>query len=104
MINVNGTINVRQIVNQPGSTYNGRLQEKYNVVFKGWLARYGNGELHLLLNLNKELSFFRSNMDGLFDFWCYEGGFAYDIELDKKLFQDVKWEDDYPTEVQLKIM
>lgn len=103
MINVNGTINVRQIINQPGSIYNGKLQEKYNVVLKAWLARDGDGKLHLLLNTSDDDMFLRSgNREN--DVWYMVRGYCDDIELDQDLFPDVKWEDDYPTEVQLKIM
>lgn len=101
MINVKGNISVRQIVNMPGSVYNGKTQEKYNVVLKGWLARYENGELHLIVNPREEDKFRRSDMDHLYGFWNIISG--ADVELDKHLFPDIRWEDDYPTEVQITI-
>ena len=94
------------IVNHPGSTFNGKLQERYNVVLSGYLARNKDGELHLFLAPENmyERKFKRLNVDG-FEQWCLSGARIDDreIELDRHLFPDVKWEDDYPTEVQIRI-
>ena len=74
MININGRVTIETIVNHPGSTFNGELQNRYNVITNGWLGRSRDGSLHLL------------------------------VELDKDLFPEVKCTDDMPTRVRVKIL
>lgn len=100
-------VNVHKLVNMPGSTFNGELQEKYNVVLSGYLARNKDRELKLFLE-PKDMSrrkFIRLSIDGFWQ-WCLSDARIDDKEvvLDRDLFPDVKWEDDYPTEVQIRIM
>ena len=49
------SITIGKIVNHPGSSFNGALQEKYNVIVPGWLARNQDGTLYLFV--------VQSNMD-----------------------------------------
>ena len=99
------SITIGKIVNQPGSTFNGDLQEKYNVILQGFVAREENGSLFLFLhpgNVDKR-EFFRMNNGGWKGgYWNLTGGES--VQLDEDLFPDVKWEDDYPTEVKIRIM
>lgn len=106
MINVSGKISIGKIVNQPGSSFNGELQEKYNVVIPGWLARNEDGTLSLFVdprNMDKR-KFRRVTLESYKDmkgWWeLTDGNF---VQLDNDLFPDVKWEDEYPTEVNIRI-
>lgn len=96
-------IKIGTIVNQPGSTFNGKLQEKYNVVVSGWLARNKDGTLVLLIEDNPQLV--RINFIKGSNYWTARraGGFVGGIYINNTLFPDVKWEDDYPTEVKIRI-
>ena len=100
-------ITIGKIVNQPGSTFNGELQEKYNVVMTGWLARNKNGDLHLFIEPQdmKKRRFIRLDIDSFLE-WCLSDARIDDkiVQLDRDLFPDVKWEDVYPTEVKIRIM
>lgn len=87
-------IKIGTIINHPGSTFNGKLQEKYNVVMTGYLTRDKNGSLYIWIG--------EAPIKNECGFWGNCGGsFAF---IDADLFPDVKWEDDYPTEVTIKIM
>ena len=48
-------IKIGTIVNHPGSTFNGELQEKYNVVVSGQLLRNFDGTLSLNVELDSSL-------------------------------------------------
>ena len=93
-------VNIHKLVNMPGSVYNGEKQEKYNVVIPAFVARNQNGTLFLHITESK-FERRRSCSTGM-GWWdsCDDKS----IELDASLFPDVDWEDDYPTEVQLRIM
>ena len=53
---ISGTqITIGEIVNQPGSTFNGELQENYNVVVSGQLLRNFDGTLSLNVELDNSL-------------------------------------------------
>ena len=97
-------IKIGTIVNQPGSTFNGELQEKYNVILSGFIARDRDRTLHLFLleNVDKKRELRKIESEG---FWIISDERIYDerVLLDKSLFPDVKWEDDYPTEVKIRI-
>ena len=103
---ITGTqITIGKIVNQPGSSFNGELQEKYNVILQGFVARDENGSLSLFVDpRNMDKRKFVRNDNGCLKggYWCFPGG-EY-VQLDEDLFPDVKWEDDYPTEVTIRIM
>lgn len=104
MINVSGKITIGKIVNQPGSSFNGELQEKYNVIVPGWLARNQDGTLYLYIDPRNMDSrkFVRIKIDENIGWWELSGG-NY-VQLDNDLFPDVKWEDEYPTEVAIRIL
>lgn len=105
MINVSGKITIGKIVNQPGSSFNGELQEKYNVIVPGWLARNQDGTLYLYIDPRNMDSrkFVRKESGGWKGgYWSLTGG-NY-VQLDNDLFPDVKWEDEYPTEVAIRIL
>ena len=55
-------ITIGKIVNQAGSTFNGDLQEKYNVVMTGYVARNFDGSLEMHVNI-KDVSGFKRMMD-----------------------------------------
>ena len=103
---ITGTqITIGKIVNQPGSSFNGELQEKYNVILHGFVARDENGSLSLFVDpRNMDKRKFVRNDNGCLKggYWCFPCG-EY-VQLDEDLFPDVKWEDDYPTEVTIRIM
>lgn len=103
MINVCGKITIGKIVNQPGSSFNGELQEKYNVIIPGWLARNLDGTLFLYIDPRNMDSrkFVRIKIDDNNGWWELSGG-NY-VQLDNDLFPDVEWEDEYPTEVLIRI-
>lgn len=102
-----GNITIGKIVNQPGSTFNGDLQEKYNVVMTGYVARNKDYTLKLFLDVKDKNEFRRyrgisyNDLD-MTGYWDCAGN--HGVELDYHLFPDVKWEDDYPTEVKIRIM
>lgn len=104
MINVSGKITIGKIVNQPGSSFNGELQEKYNIIVPGWVARNQDGTLYLFVDPRNMDSrkFVRITIDENIGWWELSGG-NY-VQLDNDLFPDVKWEDEYPTEVTIKIL
>ena len=95
-------IKIGTIVNQPGSTFNGELQEKYNVIMTGWLARNEDGSLFLFTSSHgKSGRIIKRTGNTLNGFWESEwSNYAF---IDRDLFPDVKWEDDYPTEVKIRI-
>lgn len=97
-------IKIGTIVNHPGSTFNGELQEKYNVILSGLIARNRDRTLHLFLleNVDEKRELMKIESEG---FWIISAERIYDetVLLDKSLFPDVKWEDEYPTEVQIRI-
>lgn len=102
---ITGTqITIGKIVNHPGSTFNGELQEKYNVLLPGFVARDEAGSLYLYvdpLNMDKRKFVRRNNGGWKGGYWSLTHG-NY-VQLDEDLFPDVKWEDDYPTEVKIRI-
>jgi len=110
MINVSGKIGIGKIVNQPGSSFNGELQEKYNVIIPGWLARNEDGSLWLYLDPSVTGSdsrkfhrvTFKNYMGREMKGW-WELIRGYGFPIDKDLFPDVKWEDKYPAEVNIRI-
>lgn len=106
MINVSGKISIGKIVNQPGSSFNGEVQEKYNVVLTGFVARNMDNTLKLFIDVDKE-QFRRyqgQSYEGnhLIGYWDCIGNHGIVLE-DFHLFPDVKWEDEYPTEVNIRI-
>lgn len=65
---------------------------------KLWIARDKNGDLSLFDEMPIR-TFKRWSVD------CADSLMeSHPIELDKHLFPEVKWEDDEPTEVELKIV
>ena len=102
---ISGNITIGKIVNQPGSSFNWELQEKYNVLLHGFVARDEAGSLYLYvdtLNMDKRKFVRRNNGGWKGGYWSLAEGDC--VQLDKDLFPDVKWEDDYPTEVNIRIM
>jgi len=101
---ISGNITIGKIVNQPGSSFNGELQEKYNVIIPGFVARDENGSLYLFLgtgNIDKR-QFVRKKGGWGVGYWFLMDDRGY-VQIDNGLFPDVKWEDDYPTEVKIRI-
>ena len=97
-------ITIGKIVNQPGSTFNGELQMKYNVVLSGYVARGKDDTLQLWIVDTPglvPLDFSKGNTN-----WQARRGSSYvgGLFIDNRLFPDVKWEDVYPTEVKIRIM
>ena len=103
MINIGGKFTVGRIINQPGSIFNGKIQEKYNAIIPGWLARNKDGTLFLYVdprNMDTR-RFVRITVGEEYGSWELSGG-NY-VQLDNDLFPDIKWEDPYPTEVKIRI-